>query len=365
MNRLVVGCALVVLGVGACDSNGDSGASTPPIVGAPAAPGPAQGGTAAPAEPPPMVSGGSGAPGTGMAGAAVPVAGSVAAGGAGGQGAGMAGAGGNPDVPNPDEGWEMIITADWELPANQEAYYCQRLTLKEDLYFNAIRAVNPQGTHHTAFTVESNPTRPDGLSTCNSGGLAPQGIFGSGVGTDPVTYPEGVGMRLRAGQQLLLNLHVFNVTDQPLTGTSGTAVKKTTADKIQHVAESLLAGPALFSLPMGRTSVSGTCTMTHDVTLFAVQPHMHQTGVHMKGVAHSSSAGDVMVHDGPFEFENQIVYEIAPLQMNQGDVIDIECTFDNMTDGPIGFGESSNDEMCFMVLHRYPAAQNPSVTCFF
>jgi hypothetical protein len=270
-----------------------------------------------------------------------------------------------PDPPATEPNWEMIVTADWELAPNQERYFCQRVTLKEDLYVSAIKAVNPLGTHHTALTAAASASMPDGLTECSSGGLAPQGIFGSGVGTDPVTYPQGVGLRLRAGQQLLLNLHVFNVTNERLRGTSGTAFVRAKQEDVKQLAESLLAGPALFSLPVGRTSVQGTCTMTHDTKLFAVQPHMHQTGVHMKGVAHSSLMGDVTVHDGPYEFENQVVYEIDEVPMKEGDTVDVECTFDNKTDGPIGFGESSTEEMCFLVLHRYPAAATPSVTCFF
>ena len=111
--------------------------------------------------------------------------------------------------------------------------------------------------------------------------------------------------------------------------------------------------------------MKGTCTMSHDTKLFAVQPHMHQTGVHMKGVAHSSLMGEVTVHDGTFNFENQVVYEIDEVPMKKGDKVDIECTFENKTEGPISFGESSTQEMCFLVLHRYPAADQPSVSCFF
>jgi len=96
-----------------------------------------------------------------------------------------------------------------------------------------------------------------------------------------------------------------------------------------------------------------------------VQPHMHQTGVHMKGVAHSSVAGDVVLRDGTYDFESQLVYSIKEVPMKRGDVVDVECTFDNQTAGPIAFGESSDQEMCFLVLHRYPAAAQPAISCFF
>lgn len=269
--------------------------------------------------------------------------------------------------PTPTEpAWEPLITADWELAPGDERYFCQRVTLTEDVYFSAIRAINPPGTHHTALTAEPGAARaPDGLSECRSA-LSPQGIFGSGPGTDPVFYPDGVGLKLRAGQQLLLNLHVFNASAEILRGTSGTEIVRTTPDTIEHVAESVLAGPARLNLPAGEeTTVTGTCTMTRDTTLFAVQPHMHQLGIHMRGVAESSIEGTKVLHDGDFDFEQQLVYAIEPVQMRAGDKVSVACTFDNTTQAPVSLGESSNAEMCFLVLHRYPAAEDPAVSCFF
>lgn len=269
--------------------------------------------------------------------------------------------------PVPDEpAWEPLITADWELAAGEERYFCQRVTLTEDVYFSAIRAINPPGTHHTALTAEPSTARvPDGLTECGSA-LSPQGIFGSGPGTDPVFYPDGVGLRLRAGQQVLLNLHVFNGSEEPLRGTSGAEIVKTAPDSIEHVAESLLAGPTSLNLPAGEeTTVTGRCTMKQDTTLFAVQPHMHQLGIHMRGVAESSIAGTKVLHDGDFDFEQQLVYAIEPVPMRAGDVVKVECTFNNTTQATVGLGESSKAEMCFLVLHRYPAAEDPAVTCFF
>lgn len=269
----------------------------------------------------------------------------------------------SPAAPSAD-GWETIIAANWTLDPGQERYYCQRTTLAEDVYVSAIRAINPLGTHHTALTAASNNRTPDGLTPCSASGLEPQGIFGSGIGTETFVYPPGVGLRLRAGQQLLLNLHVFNTSRSPLRGLSGTAVKRTSPADIKYLAESVLAGPVGFVLPPGkRTTIAGQCTTSHDTTLFAVQPHMHQVGVHMKGVAYPSGRDPIVLHDGPFDFDRQVVYSTQPLQLKRGDVIKVECTFENDTSAPISFGESSNQEMCFLVLHRYPAAENPNVLC--
>ena len=51
-------------------------------------------------------------------------------------------------------------------------------------------------------------------------------VFGSGVGTNAIEFPQGVGIKLAAGSQLLLNLHLFNTADTALSGTSGTKILK-------------------------------------------------------------------------------------------------------------------------------------------
>jgi len=359
MKQIRMGCAVLALFVGGCDRDPERDVAMNP-----ASEGPGGAGASAGAA-------------SSEAGSSAPVARDAGvAGSAGSAGSAAANDGGeavDPELADAaapidaggEDGWETIISADWELEPNQERYFCQRSTLTEDLYINAIKAINPLGTHHTALTAAETGVQPDGLAPCTSRGLEPQGIFGSGVGTEPVTYPPGVGLRLRAGQQLLLNLHVFNVTGQPMTGTSGTAIRRTEPSEVVHVAESLLAGPVNFSIPGGgQTTVDGQCTMTHDVTLFAVQPHMHQTGVHMKGIAMSSTEGEVVLHDGAFDFEEQLVYSIEPVAMKKGDVVRVQCTFENEGATPIAFGESSNQEMCFLVLHRYPASDTPSVSCY-
>ena len=265
----------------------------------------------------------------------------------------------------PEMVWQPLISAPWELAANEETTYCQRVTLAEDVYFRAVRALNPPGTHHTATTVgDASASAPDGLTRGCGSDLSPQGIFGSGIGTDQVIYPPGVGVRLRAGQQVLLNLHVYNTANAPLTGTSGTEIVVAEPGEVEHVAESLLAGPTFFSLPAGKTTkITGQCTVTAPSTLFAVQPHMHKLGVHMKGVAQTAAQGEVLLHDGPFDFERQVVVPIEPLAMEPGDVVDVECTFDNVTGQSVTLGESSDTEMCFLVLHRYPAPEQPNVVC--
>lgn len=86
-----------------------------------------------------------------------------------------------PDAAPLAPGWSQLIRSDFTRPPG-EGYYCQRLTVTEDLYIQEFRAVAPVGIHHTVLTVEDNPTQPDGGSNCSAGANAEHMIFGSGVG---------------------------------------------------------------------------------------------------------------------------------------------------------------------------------------
>jgi Copper type II ascorbate-dependent monooxygenase, C-terminal domain len=102
--------------------------------------------------------------------------------------------------------------------------------------------------------------------------------------------------------------------------------------------------------------------MDHDVTLFGIGPHMHQLGVHMKAVAHSSLMGDVVLSDKPYDFEVQTVYPLTTeVRMKAGDTITVECTYLNATGKTVVFGESTLDEMCFAGTYGYPAGEGAFV----
>jgi hypothetical protein len=241
-----------------------------------------------------------------------------------------------------------------------KSYQCVRFTIPEDLNVGGFRALSPAGTHHTFSMVNETASKPDGVEKCSAATVGTRNITGSGVGTNDFMLPTGVATKLKKGQQLILNLHLFNVTDKPITGISGTLVKTSLDADVKQFAEGILAGPITLSIPPGGPSVqSGTCTLERDVTIFGVIPHMHQLGTHLKAVAHSSVMGHVVLSDRPYDFDTQIVYPLQQeVQMKVGDTIDVDCTYQNTTPNAVSFGESSLDEMCFAGVYQYPAGSD-------
>ena len=246
----------------------------------------------------------------------------------------------------------VLVEGDWSLGGGREEYRCVRTTIDRELFVSEFHPIAPLGTHHTVVTYVESPTRPDGITSCHASENDPDMIYGSGVGTEPLVMPEGVAVRIPAGAQVLVNLHLYNTSGDELSGRSGLEVVTVPVESVEHEAQVLLAGTVNISIPPRSNdySTTGRCTMNSDTTVFAVMPHMHQYGSAMT-VRH----GDTILHEDLYSFDNQVYYPIEPqLELSTGDRVDVTCQYMNNTDRSIGFGDSSEQEMCFALLYRYP-----------
>src|SRR5262249_21736319 len=158
---------------------------------------------------------------------------------------------------------------------------------------------------------------------------------------------DGVAVKVPAGTQLMLNLHLFNATAGTLSGVSATLVQTLPASAVKEVAEMVLSGTAAISVPPnGTQTAEGVCSFPGTSTISTVWPHMHMYGTHMK-VTYEGALGTKVLHDAPYSFGEQKNYPIAPLTISPGDILRIDCTYQNPTSQTISWGDSSKAEMCF------------------
>jgi hypothetical protein len=268
------------------------------------------------------------------------------------------------DAPPPPDGFTALIGRSWSLKAGEtDTYRCTRLTTTEDIYIAAYHADAPQGTHHTVLSI-SQSTQPDGDYDCSAGSLDYQMLFASGVGTDDLAFPSDVGFMIPKGSKVNLNLHLFDATDHALTGTTTIYIKKLAAAPAQ-LAEMVFAGTILnINVPKDDQvhTATGGCTLTADATVAALWPHMHQTATHqLVQLTPKGTSTAMAVLDDAYSFAEQKNYPQSPtIAMHTGDKLQTTCTYvnhssDPNTGDPERFGESSNDEMCFTGIYRYPA----------
>lgn len=258
--------------------------------------------------------------------------------------------GGGPDASTPPAGFVPLITAEWTMSPGQEGYLCATKTLTETIYVGAIRPLSPAGTHHTVVSLGS-PSGPDDPgSPC---GPSFGEFYAAGIGTGELVLPEGVGLVAYAGQQLHLNLHLFNTQPDDLSGVSGVEVRLLQPSEVQHEASIRFHGPLSFQIPAGQVH-SETHETTFDAarTLIAIFPHMHRLGTHFKAEVMKGATATTL-WDQDFQFESQEFAPVPPVTVQPGDVLRTTCTWTNTTGQDVFWGDSSNAEMCFTTLMSY------------
>ena len=271
--------------------------------------------------------------------------------------------------PEPDasipEGFVPGVIGTWELAPGEEAYLCVYARIDEEMFVDGFSALTPLGTHHTLLTVLPETLFIDSVVKCGPSTLGDATIYGAGVGTEVLELPQETAVRLEEGQQLLLNLHLFNTSDRTLSGQSGVYFRRRAPEEVRHDAQVRLVGTQSFSIPprsQGYT-VSGGCTLAHDQTLFAILPHMHWYGVGQRAsIIRQGSSEPEVFFDSIYSFDDQRYRMLDPIQLRAGDFIQVECTYNNSTDTLVTYGDSTREEMCFGAIFAYPAT-GEQITC--
>jgi hypothetical protein len=270
-------------------------------------------------------------------------------------GAADAAAAGDPDAADSER--TRLLETPWTLDAGTEVYWCTRWTAPETMYITEFYPVIPLGTHHTVVTLDDGSV-DDGSRECSNpfeGGA--RQIYGTGVGSVPTILEDGIAIKVNAGEQIVLNLHLFNIADTELEGVSAIEVVTVDESEVEHEATSELFGKVFgLTVAPGESVQSASCTIVSDLSLVLVQPHMHQYGSHLKGTITRQGGGEEVLYDRPYDFDEQAHEMKTPvIALNAGDQLTVDCTYNNTTGGTLGFGESSDDEMCFLGLLVYPS----------
>ena len=196
-----------------------------------------------------------------------------------------------------------LISSDYSIPPGTEGYQCQRITADRDLYILKITPVSPLGVHHEVLAIDPS-NGPDGVSRCGALETTWRPLFASGVGSPSLVMPEGVALKVPKGSKLVLDLHLFNARPTgDLNGTAAVDVVAAETDEGYQLATVPFIGPVNFTIK-APGNVSGSCTLSNDTSFFAVFPHMHTTGKHIK-ISAGRTGSETVVWDDDYTFEEQ------------------------------------------------------------
>ncbi len=286
-----------------------------------------------------------------------------------------------PPVPQFASGWrlgkpdlELVAPDSFTVPAGGEDIFqhwiipFDLLEDKEVVGFE-FRPGNPAVVHHAILFLDNSgrgrekdaETPEPGYTTFGSIGIPTSGILGVWTpGMTPRFYPQGAGMRVRKGTDLVLQLHI-HPTGKEETDRSSVALYFADKPVERNMSRGpFVVGSILIDIPAGKPdyTLHSSVTIPTDVTLISLLPHMHLIGKEMKLTAtlpdgHQKSL--LWIKDWNFYWQDNYVYH-DPLKLPAGTKLDITCVYDNSEENPLNpstppkrvfFGNGSTDEMCF------------------
>jgi len=255
------------------------------------------------------------------------------------------------------------------IPPGSEREVCQGVTLRNrrPLDVREIKLAMPAGTtytsHHFAmFLYQGNhperlPTEPvDAVGCAGVGGQVVSPILAFVQRPrQRLGFPRGVGVTLAPHQRLLLNSHYLNGGAEPVTVDVAANFRAARRGTLRHHVRSFQLGTFDIDVPpgaAGSASASWVTPFPMNVVWLSTHSHKHTQSV----VVDLLRAGTIVGHElVTVRYAEPTVNRYpSGLRLEAGDGFLWTCNYLNQTAGPLRFGVTSDDEMCFTVGFFYP-----------
>lgn len=242
---------------------------------------------------------------------------------------------------------DVYVTAYDVQPGNTAVVHHLVAYIIDPEYADSYAAMDPDGAGYTCF---GGPGGAAGNSARWLGAWAPGG--------DVNEMPEGVGIPVYGGSKIVLQMH-YN-TDAAGAQPDQTGMLLRVADTVDTPAEiTPWANPRWIdtqqmNIPAGEFGVNHNFDyrLREGTTVYSVSLHMHRLGQSAGLTIRHSDASETCLLDIPeWDFNWQRSYRLAePVVMEQGDVVNLSCNWDNPTDQDVFWGDGTDDEMCLSTM---------------
>lgn len=267
--------------------------------------------------------------------------------------------------PPPEHGVQLSIES-FKLGSGEEVEKCRsaKAPALTSGMIERIELVARPGLHHAVVykvSQELDASEVDCFGVPDEameGFAIPEPLFASTsqVTEETLNFPEGVGVAFEAGQQIIFNFHYINVTpdeiDAEIFINLHYAQDDTELEQARFYAFGNMGG---IDIPAGhRQSLTSTCAFPDDMNVFSATPHMHRLGTGMEVLLNRGDQTDQVLQADDWQGAAS-VYLDPPAAVTADDTITFTCVWENPTDTDVAFGQTYNDEMCFVFGFVYPA----------
>jgi hypothetical protein len=244
-----------------------------------------------------------------------------------------------PKMPVLADGWTIgkpdavfTMAEEYKIPATGTiAYQYVRVpvNLPEDRWYTAVE-IKPSArayVHHIIAYTEPHSDQPPRRGST----FGPTNITGVSPNKPGLVFEPGVAKRLRAGHDIILEVHYTTNGAEAIDRTQvGFVFAKEPPKKI-HVTG--LAVQPKFLIPAGdpNAEVRAVTELKQDVVMTSLTPHMHMRGKDMTYTAiYADGTSEVLLSVPRYDFNWQITYELAePKHLPKGTKVQVVAHFDN------------------------------------
>ena len=257
----------------------------------------------------------------------------------------------------PAEQWVTASSGNWTMPARTEGYECHAALATSDEYFTGFRLASPAAAQEELFLTTRPSVPMTGDFVCDlSYALGGEAVYAAGRGATAITFSDGKGVHVAAGQYLLLVVHVANGSGSPVTASSSVEGRVAGAADVTTPIDMFFAGKTAFSIPTGVDSLDadGSCGTGAAFHVVAELSLMRTLGIYERITATSADSSQ-NIFGASFDPQH-IVYAslssdfVLPANSQLG----VECSFENHTGAVVSSGESVRNELCLSGIYRYP-----------
>lgn len=262
----------------------------------------------------------------------------------------------------------------YEVSSNRDDYRCFPIKsgLTVDKFISSMEVIpgNNAIVHHvlifqdqanTCFDLDAKDTAPGYTSFGGIGSPSAQLIGAWVPGSQPYVLPKGMGIKLKANANIVLQVHYApgsagqsDSTHMRLKFTEGTLREVNIAPILNHVF-SLTNGPLFIPANTVKT-FNAQFVMPGDVTIISIAPHMHLIAKSMKSFAvtpRNDTIKLIKIDHWDFHWQGSYLFKKA-VKLPRGSFLKSETIYDNTASNEhqpsnppkdVSLGENTTDEM--------------------
>ena len=261
------------------------------------------------------------------------------------------------DDPLPGSSVQIQSTA-FTVQPGEEREVCEVIMLptETDIQVTRFQMETGAGTHHLLLMLVEDADVEASIFDCQQGQMVPgyQPIIGTASSEEDILLPDGVMMKLKAHQTLLVDHHVINPTSTPMQVQSRVQLTVAPPDVEMIPSGIMFVNNWRFYLePQSTTTTTTVCTLDRTLHLSYLVPHVHElaTELSMSYQPPGDAPSQLVLERSGYQDLDSLDLTRAPLQAEKDGALSLTCSWFNGTDAPILYPE----EMCMVGILVYPS----------